>query len=44
MWAFGIVLAEYVLGIVPKGAHEVGKCAKPHETEALLEKCEYCEA
>lgn len=38
MWAFGIVLAEYVLGIAPKGGHEVGKCAKPHEVEALLEK------
>jgi 2-polyprenyl-3-methyl-5-hydroxy-6-metoxy-1,4-benzoquinol methylase len=40
-WAFGIALAEYILRIIPQGTHEVEKCIKPHETQALLEKCEY---
>jgi 2-polyprenyl-3-methyl-5-hydroxy-6-metoxy-1,4-benzoquinol methylase len=41
MWAFGIMLAEYILRIIPQGTHELEKCIKPHETQALLEKCEY---
>jgi hypothetical protein len=41
MWACGIILAEHILRIVPKGTHELEKCIKPHETQALLEKCEY---
>jgi 2-polyprenyl-3-methyl-5-hydroxy-6-metoxy-1,4-benzoquinol methylase len=44
MWAFGIVLAEYVLRLVPQGTHELDKCVKPHEAESLLEKREYTEA
>jgi 2-polyprenyl-3-methyl-5-hydroxy-6-metoxy-1,4-benzoquinol methylase len=44
MWAFGIVLAEYVLRLLPRGTHQLNKCATPHEAEALLEKCEYSEA
>ncbi|KAJ4442825.1 hypothetical protein ANN_04418 [Periplaneta americana] len=38
MWAAGIVMAEYVLGLVPKGTHELNKCVKPHEVQALLER------
>ncbi|XP_023727112.1 ubiquinone biosynthesis O-methyltransferase, mitochondrial [Cryptotermes secundus] len=38
LWAFGIMLAEYVLGIIPRGTHQLEKCIKPHETQALLEK------
>lgn len=38
MWTFGIVLAEYVLRLVPQGSHELDKCVNPHEAEALLEK------
>lgn len=38
LWAFGIVLAEYILRIIPQGTHELEKCIKPHETQALLEK------
>ena len=41
MWAFGIVMAEYVLRLVPHGTHKLDKCVKPHELEALLEKREY---
>jgi len=44
MWAFVIVLAEYVLRLVPQGTHQLDKCVKPHEVEALLEKREYTEA
>jgi len=44
MWAFSIVFAEYVLRLVPQGTHELDKCVKPHEAEALLEKREYSEA
>jgi len=44
MWAFGIIMAEYVLRVMPQGTHELEKCVKPHETEAFLEKCEYSEA
>ena len=43
MWAFGIVLAEYVLRLLPPGTHHLHMCVKPHEAEALLEKCEYTE-
>jgi len=38
MWAFGIVLAEYILRLEPRGTHELDKCVKPHKAEALLEK------
>lgn len=38
MWAFGIIMAEYVLRVMPQGTHELEKCVKPHETEAFLEK------
>lgn len=41
LWAFGIMLAESVLRIIPRGTHQLEKCIKPHETQALLEKCEY---
>lgn len=43
MWAFGIFLAENVLRVVPQGTHELNKFIKPHEVQALLEKCEYAE-
>jgi 2-polyprenyl-3-methyl-5-hydroxy-6-metoxy-1,4-benzoquinol methylase len=43
MWAFGIILGEYILKVLPQGTHELNKCIKPHETQALLEKCEYTE-
>jgi 2-polyprenyl-3-methyl-5-hydroxy-6-metoxy-1,4-benzoquinol methylase len=43
MWAFGIILAEHVLRVVPQGIHDLNKFIKPHETQALLEKRKYNE-
>ncbi|XP_046670864.1 ubiquinone biosynthesis O-methyltransferase-like isoform X2 [Homalodisca vitripennis] len=38
-WLGGIVMAENVLNIVPKGTHNYSKFIKPAELSALLDKC-----
>ncbi|XP_063245034.1 ubiquinone biosynthesis O-methyltransferase, mitochondrial [Bacillus rossius redtenbacheri] len=37
-WAAGILLAEYVLHLLPRGTHDFNKCVSPHGAEALLAK------
>nr|CAD7588630.1 unnamed protein product [Timema genevievae] len=34
----GILLAEYVLRLLPQGTHDYNKCIHPHETQSLLSK------
>jgi amino acid permease len=43
VWTFYIFLGEYIMGVIPQETHGLNKCCKPHETQALLEKCEYTE-
>lgn len=38
-WLGGIVIAENVLKIVPRGTHSYSKFIKPAELSVLLEKC-----
>nr|CAD7195487.1 unnamed protein product [Timema douglasi] len=37
-WVGGILLAEYVLRLLPQGTHDYNKCIHPHETQSLLSK------
>lgn len=41
-YLLGIVMAEYVLGWTPKGAHDWRRFVKPSELEAMLKKAGLC--
>lgn len=38
-WLGGIIAAENILGIVPKGTHDWEKFIAPHEVQKILEEC-----
>lgn len=38
-WLGGIVFAEYLLNMIPKGTHDWNKFISPIETQRLLERC-----
>jgi 2-polyprenyl-6-hydroxyphenyl methylase/3-demethylubiquinone-9 3-methyltransferase len=38
-WIFAIAMAEYVLGLLPRGAHEWRRFVTPAEAEAALKDC-----
>ncbi len=38
-YLLGIVAAEYILGLLPKGTHDHNKFIKPSEMSAMLEQC-----
>lgn len=40
-WIGGIVFAEYILNVIPKGTHDWNKFISPLETQRLLEQCLY---
>lgn len=40
-WIGGILFAEHILSLVPKGTHDWNKFIPPLETQRLLERCMY---
>lgn len=40
-WLVAILMAEYVLRIIPQGTHDWNKFISPEETQRLLEKCKF---
>lgn len=40
-WVGGVIFAEYVLKMIPKGTHDWNKFIPPLETQRLLERCKY---
>lgn len=38
-WVGGIVFAEYILNMIPRGTHDWDKFIPPLETQRLLEQC-----
>lgn len=38
-WLGGIVFAEYLLNIIPRGTHDWNKFIPPVETQRILEQC-----
>lgn len=40
-WIGGILFAEYVLNMMPRGTHDWNKFLSPLETKRILEQCTY---
>lgn len=40
-WIGGIVFAEYLLNVIPRGTHDWNKFIPPLEAQRLLERCTY---
>lgn len=40
-WIGGIVFAEYLLEVIPRGTHDWNKFIPPLETQRMLERCMY---
>lgn len=40
-WIGGILFAEYILNVIPRGTHDWNKFIPPLETQRLLERCMY---
>lgn len=40
-WIGGILFAEYLLNVIPRGTHDWNKFISPLETQRLLERCMY---
>lgn len=40
-WIGGILFAEHILNLIPKGTHDWNKFISPLETQRLLEQCMY---
>lgn len=38
-WLFGIVLAQYIWGFIPRGTHDWKKFLDPKDVEKMLENC-----
>ena len=40
-WFGAIMVAEYVINIIPRGTHKWNKFIAPHEVQRILEKCKF---
>lgn len=40
-WFSTIIVAEYIINIVPRGTHTWDKLIAPHEVQRILEKCKF---
>ncbi|XP_076757282.1 ubiquinone biosynthesis protein COQ3, mitochondrial [Xylocopa sonorina] len=41
-WIGGILVAEYLLNLIPRGTHEWRRFTQPVDMQSLLEKCKTC--
>lgn len=40
-WLGAIVIAEYILNLIPRGTHEWNKFIAPHQVQHMLDNCKF---